>query len=120
MKQFDYNEYRKCEDVLNEYYDSIGFDHEAVWDIHKQLGKILIQMWDGSNVDENHAFQVIEDFVNECKKIKDAALYPLSVQESLQALILIALYPTDEYEVLAEEAYKAAHIFHTHIYHPGE
>ena len=49
--------------------------------------------------------------------------YPISMQECLQPLILIAAYPVsmgDEYDEVSEAAYKAVHIFHTYLFHPGE
>ncbi len=58
--------------------------------------------------------------MSKCKKIKDAFYYPIDMQECLQMLILIAMYPLDDYETVGMAAYDAAHIFHTHIFHPGE
>ena len=77
----------------------------------------------GLGLDEEKALRVIKSFVTKCKKIKDAFYYPIAMQECLQALILIALYPIEEYEEyesIKNAAYDAAHIFHTHIFHPGE
>ena len=120
MKKFDYNEYNKIIQALDEYYDDIGFAHEAVWDIHEKLGDIYEQIQNGTLIDEEKALRIIKSFVTKCKKIKDAFYYPIAMQECLQVLILIALYPTDEYETIGTAAYDAAHVFHTHIFHPGE
>ena len=120
MQQFNYNDYNKCAKALDEYYDSVGFNHEAVWDIHEKLDEIYEQMMENLPVDEEKALRVIKNFVTKCKKIKDAFYYPIAMQECLQALILIAMCPFEEYEPLEMAAYDAAHIFHTHIFHPGE
>lgn len=120
MKQFDYNDYNKNAKVLDEYFHSVGFNPEKVWDIHEKLGEIYDQMRDGDTIDEGNALRIIDNFISKCIKIKDAFYYPISVQECLQVLILIALYPFEEYEPIEMAAYNAAHIFHTHIFHPGE
>lgn len=120
MKKFDYNEYNKIANTLDSYYESVGYDCEKVWDIHEELGEIYEQMCEDSTVDENKAFATIDSFVKECIAIKDAFYYPISMQECIQVLILIASNPFEEYEPLATAAHDAAHIFHTHIFHPGE
>lgn len=120
MSVFDYNDYNKYAKALDEYYSSVGFNHKAVWDIHEKLGEIYEQMQEEFPVDEEKALRVIKNFVTKCRKIKDAFYYPIAMQECLQVLILIAMCPFGEYESLEMAAYDAAHIFHTHIFHPGE
>ena len=120
MKQFDYNEYNKLAKALDEYYESCGLDFCALIDIHDELGEIYEEMREGLELDEDMAFQTIENFVKECIKIKDAFYYPIMMQECLQVLIMIATYPLEDYEPVGMAAYDAAHIFHTHIFHPGE
>ena len=73
------------------------------------------------------AIMVIEFFVGAfvelAKIIKDAFYYPISLQECIQLLMLIANYPViegDEYEELMSEAHKAVYIFHTATNHAGE
>ena len=120
MKKFDYNEYNKLAESLDEYFVSVGYDCEKVWDIHEELNEIYEQMLEGEEIDEEVAMKTIDNFVQHSIAIKDAFYYPISLQECLQALILIGMYPVEEYEIIESVAYDAAHIFHTHINHPGE
>ena len=120
IKKFDYNEYNNLAKSLDQYFASAGYDCEKVWDIHEELSEIYEQMLEGEEVIEETALKTIDSFVELCIVIKDAFYYPISLQECLQALILIGMYPVEEYEIIESVAYDAAHIFHTHINHPGE
>ena len=120
MKKFDYNEYDKLDNLLNDYLESVGHNCEKVWDIHFELTCYYTDMCNNKKLDEESVVKTINKFVRHCKKIKDAFLYPISVQETLQRLILIAYYPSLEYENIKTAAYNAVHIFHTTINHPGE
>ena len=37
MANFDYNEYKKFDDALNAYYESLGFNAETVWGIYEDF-----------------------------------------------------------------------------------
>jgi hypothetical protein len=120
MGKFNYMKYDKLDGLLYEYFESIGYDDEKVWDIHFELTCYYTDMCNNKKLDEESVIKTINKFVRHCKKIKDAYLYPISVQETLQRLILIAYYSSLEYENIKTAAYNAAHIFHTTINHPGE
>lgn len=120
MKKFDYSEYDKLDRILNDYFESVGYDCEKVWGLHEELCDIYHNMCAGETVNEKSAIKTIDNFVKQCKAIKDAFYYPISMQECLQRLILIAMYEFSEYETIETAAYNAAHIFHTTIFHPGE
>ena len=120
MKKFDYNEYEKLDTILDDYFESVGYDCEKVWDINFQLTYRYKDMCNNKKLDEEYVIKTINKFVRHCKKIKDAFYYPISVQETLQTLILMACYPYSEYENIKTAAYNAVHIFHTTINHPGE
>ena len=120
---FDYNEYRKIEDRLNAYFESIGFDADKMWDILEELKDLYDNYTDETITDFDQAKEIIQRFVDHCKFIKDACYYPISVQECLQILIIIADCPTirdDEYEKIAVCAGDAVRLFHTVINHAGE
>ena len=120
---FNYNEYRKIEDRLDAYFESVGFDAGKLWDIQEELDDLYRNFANESIEDFDEAKATIQKFVDSCKIIKDAFYYPISMQECLQPLILIAAYPVsmgDEYDEVSEAAYKAVHIFHTYLFHPGE
>ena len=89
MKKFDYNEYNKLAESLDEYFVSVGYDCEKVWDIHEELNEIYEQMLEGEEIDEEAAMKTIDNFVQHSIAIKDAFYYPISLQECLQALIFI-------------------------------
>lgn len=123
MEQFDYNTYNKLDKQLNAYFESVGFDAGELWDIQEELDDLYRNFADESIEDFDEAKAIIQKFVDHCKKIKDAFYYPISMQECLQPLILIAAYPVsmgEEYDEVSEAAYKAVHIFHTYLFHPGE
>lgn len=123
MAKFDYNVYNKLDEQLSEYFKSVGFNASKVWNIQEALDS-LYQDFTNENIEDfDKAKALIQKFVDHCKKIKDAFFYPISMQECLQTLILIAAYPVsmgDEYDEVSEAAYKAVHIFHTYLFHPGE
>ena len=122
MADFDYNEYRKFEDSLNAYYESVGFDSEKVWDIHDELDSLYWDFNDAAIEDFDGAKTLINSFVENCKCIKDAFLYPICMQECLQVLIMIATYPVsegEEYDEIIDAAESAVSGFHTHISHDG-
>lgn len=123
MTEFDYNTYRKLEDQLNAYFESVGFDADEVWDILEELKELYDNYTDECIIDFNQAKAVVQRFVGHCKMIKDVCYYPISVQECLQILIMIADYPItlgEEYEKIAICAYDAVHLFHTLLHHSGE
>lgn len=120
MKNFDYMEYDKLDSILNDYFESVGYDAEKVWDLHEELRQIYHKMHMGEPVDEKSAIKTIDKFVKHCRKIKDAFYYPISMQECLQKLILIGMFMFEQYDAIETAAYNAAHIFHTTIFHPGE
>ena len=123
MEQFDYNVYNKLDKQLNAYFESVGFDAGKLWDIQEELDDLYRNFANESIEDFDKAKAIIQKFVDSCKIIKDAFYYPISMQECLQPLILIAVYPVsmgDEYDEVSEAAYKAVHIFHTYLFHPGE
>lgn len=120
MGKFEYNEYEKLDTILNDYFASVGYDCEKVWDIHEELRSIYHIMYIGEPVDEKLAIKTIDNFVDHCRKIKDAFYYPISMQETLQTLILMVWDPSSEYKNIKTAAYNAVHIFHTTINHPGE
>ena len=73
--------------------------------------------------DFDKATEVIQSFVDACEGIRNAFFYPISVQECLQVLIMIATYPivpSREYFDIENAAEEAVRIFHTHINHSGE
>lgn len=123
MAEFDYNNYAELDDQLNAYFDSVGFDSGDLWDIHEELDELYRNFADESIEDFDQVKATIRRFVDQCKKIKEAFYYPISVQECLQVLILIAAYPVsrgDEYDEIAKCAFNAVCIFHTHLNHAGE
>jgi hypothetical protein len=93
MKDFDYNDYNNLAKALDEYFASVGYDCEKVWEIHEELSEIYEQMLEGEKVNEESALETIDSFVQHAIVIKDAFFYPISMQECLQALILIGMYP---------------------------
>jgi hypothetical protein len=91
-----------------------------------ERGCLVGLFFDFTNVeieDFAEAKALIQRFVEKSKIIKDAFYYPISLQECIQLLMLIANYPVsegDEYEELMSEAHKAVYIFHTATNHAGE
>ena len=63
MKKFDYNEYNKLAESLDEYFASVGYDCEKAQDIHEKLSKIYEQMLEGEEIDEEEAMKTIDNFV---------------------------------------------------------
>lgn len=123
MAEFNYNAYRKLADQLHAYFESVGFDAEKVWSIQEELKELYDNYTDESIADFDQAKAIIQRFVDHCKSIKDASFYPLSVQECLQILIMIADYPivlSDDYEKISVCAYDAVYMFHTAINHAGD
>ena len=123
MANFDYNEYKKFDDALNAYYESLGFDAEAVWGIYEDLESLYNDFAEEEIKDFDKATEVIQSFVDACEGIRNAFFYPISVQECLQLLIMIATYPivpSREYFDIENAAEEAVRIFHTHINHSGE
>lgn len=120
MKKFKYYQYEMVGKALDDYYAIVGYNHQKVWDIHDELTCIYNNMCANKVSNEESAIKTIEKFVKHCKVIKEVYHYPISMQETLQRLILIAYYPSLEYENIKTAAYNAVHIFHTTINHPGE
>ena len=123
MEQFDYNTYNALDEQLNAYFASVGFDAEEMWDIQSELLGLFFDFTNVEIEDFAEAKALIQRFVEKSKIIKDAFYYPISLQECIQLLMLIANYPViegDEYEELMSEAHKAVYIFHTATNHAGE
>ena len=123
MAQFDYNTYNALDEQLNAYFESVGFDAEEMWDIQSELVGLFFDFTNVEIEDFAEAKALIQRFVEKSKIIKDAFYYPISLQECIQVLMLIANYPViegDEYEELMDEANSAVHIFHTATHHAGE
>lgn len=123
MEQFNYNTYNALDEQLNAYFESVGFDAEEMWDIQSELVGLFFDFTNAEIEDFAEAKALIQRFVEKSKIIKDAFYYPISLQECIQVLMLIANYPViegDEYEELMDEANSAVHIFHTASNHAGE
>ena len=123
MEQFDYNTYNALDEQLNAYFASVGFDAEEMWDIKSELVGLFFDFTNVEIEDFAEAKALIQRFVEKSKIIKDAFYYPISLQECIQLLMLIAEYPViegDEYEELIIEAQTAVHMFHTATNHAGE
>ena len=123
MEQFDYNTYNALDEQLNGYFASVGFDAEEMWDIQSELVGLFFDFTNVEIEDFAEAKALIQRFVEKSKIIKNAFYYPISLQECIQVLMLIANYPVVEgyeYEELMDEANSAVHIFHTATNHAGE
>ena len=123
MAQFDYNTYNALDEQLNAYFASVGFDAEEMWNIQSELVGLFFDFTNVEIEDFAEAKALIQRFVEKGKIIKDAFYYPISLQECIQVLMLIANYPVVEgyeYEELMDEANSAVHIFHTATNHAGE
>ena len=123
MAQFDYNAYNKLDEQLNAYFASVGFDAEEMWDIQSELVGLFFDFTNAEIEDFAAAKTLIQRFVTKGRIIKDAFYYPISLQECIQVLMLIANYPViegNDYEELMDEANSAVYMFHTATNHAGE